>query len=143
MNMPSNSDIFKPTRRRLLTTAPMAGLAAMMAGAMPVRALTGEIIEKPYLHEIDAPMPEHWSTMKRGDMLLIIPGLALWDDTHLLRSGAFAAVQVFRNDGLVHIHEIGTEEKSLVTRERANEIVAGHIGKRIRLDRGRWVGGAI
>ena len=116
-----------------------ASIAPVFGFARASNALTGEIIEKPYLHVIDGPMPEHWSTMKRGDMLLIIPGLALWDDTHLLRSGAFAAVQVFRDDGMVHIHEIGTEEKSLIPRERAGEIIAGHIGKRIRLDRGRWV----
>lgn len=35
MNMPLNHKEFKPTRRALLRTAPAAGLAAMMAGAVP------------------------------------------------------------------------------------------------------------
>lgn len=38
MNMPVNNAEFKPTRRNLLTAAPAAGLAAMMAGAVPVAA---------------------------------------------------------------------------------------------------------
>ncbi|KPQ07473.1 MAG: hypothetical protein HLUCCA12_06550 [Rhodobacteraceae bacterium HLUCCA12] len=127
------------SRRALIATAPAAGLAALVAGAERVQALTGEIIEPPYLHVVDRPVPGSRPGMKPGDMLLILPGLSQWDDTHLMRSGDFAAVQVTRPDGLVHICYHGTRQRLLVSREQAKEIVAGSIAGKIRLVRGRWI----
>ena len=143
MNMPVRNDIFNPTRRKLITAAPAAGLAAMMASAVPVQALTGEVIDRPYLHEIDRPVPSYWPETKPGDLLLIIPGLSRWDDTHLLRSGDFAAIQVVRPDGLVHICDHATGDRELVTRERAEALVAGHIVTRLRMKCGHWIGGSV
>lgn len=142
MNMPENTEHFNPTRRNLLTAAPAAGLAALMAGAAPARALAGEVIEQPYLHEIDGPVPGCWKE-KPGDLLLIIPGLARWDDTHLMRGGRFAAVQVFRSDDLVRIQWHDTGERELVTREQAETLVAGRIAAKLRMKNGHWVGGAV
>lgn len=60
MNMHVNPEEFKPTRRSLLRTAPAAGLAAMMAGAVPAAQAEPDIMH--HVREIErllnADLPE-------------------------------------------------------------------------------------
>lgn len=128
------------TRRNLLMALPVAGAAlALPAMAKSGEALLGDIIEQPFLHVLDGPIPGYHSALSAGDMVLVLPGAPLWDDMHLLRDGRFAAVQVFRPDGLVGFNIYGSSDHFYVPKDRAPELIAGRVAKRIRLDRGRWM----
>lgn len=131
-------------RRSFLAAVPavaMAPVATMLpVVSMAAPAITGQVIEEPFLHVLDGPIPGTHYSLQAGDMVLVLPGAGPWDDMHLLRDGRFAAVQVFNPCGkVVEVRVYGSDERFYVPKEQAGDVIAGRVSKRIRLDRGRWV----
>ncbi|MFE3839411.1 hypothetical protein [Pseudogemmobacter sonorensis] len=130
------------TRRNLLMGAPLVALGSALVArpAIASAVMPGQVIEKPFLHVLDGPIAATHYSLKAGDMVLVLPGTGPWDDMHLLRDGRFAAVQVFNPGGKeVGINVYGSDDHFYVPKERADEVIAGRVVKRIRLDRGRWI----
>lgn len=135
--MPAKNQV---TRRNVLVGAPMAVVGAALAASAPQLA-KAEIIEAPFLHVLSADVPGCGQKMRAGDVVLIAPGVANWDDLHLLRDGRFAAVQVLRAEGeaiSAFVYETG--ERIAIPRERAEDYISGRVVKCLRLSNGKWTG---
>lgn len=127
------------TRRSLIASIPAIAAAPVVANSIPAVA-PGRAADLPFLHVLDGPIPDTHYLLQAGDMVLILPGTGPWDDMHLLRDGRFAAVQVCRPGGKqIGINVYGSDEHFFVDRDRSDQIIAGRVAKRIRLDSGRWI----
>lgn len=60
-----------------------------------------------------------------GDALLIEPGIAAFDDTHLTTSGELVVLQVFRPDHRIALTVDG--ETHVISRATAARIIAGRL----------------
>lgn len=117
-----------------------SGVAAFAVPAVSLASpLTGDVIEAPFLHTLSEQVALPHSVMHAGDVLLITPGVGPYDDLHLLRDGRLAAVQCnFLSGGQIGVQVYGGE-RFYVPRDTAEELIAGRVVKRIRLEQGRWV----